>query len=306
MTYAGITFDMALLNDAIQIFILYLVFYWVLRAAKGSRFGQVLTGGGMLFAALIAFTYLFHFDVLSRIVKGLLLYFALSSVVIFQPEIRRILATIGSLLFQDRNRYMNFHGRITPELLTTYICKLAQRKMGALLAIERGISLSGYEISGVMLDAIISAELLLSIFKEPMPLHDGGVVIRHGRLSSAHCLFPVSVRTELSESGMRHRAAVGLSEETDALVVVVSEETGRVSVAYNGRLIRYPDVEENSQAALLRWIRKAMPQQKTAYEQLADWFNHRREKAARLFGRSHKTPPAAKAPAAVSQEGTSK
>ena len=99
---------------------------------------------------------------------------------------------------------------------------------------------------------------------------------------------------------------MGLSEETDALVVVVSEETGRVSVAYNGRLIRYPDVEENSQAALLRWIRKAMPRQKTAYEQLADWFNHRREKAARLFGRSHKTPPAAKAPAAVSQEGTSK
>ena len=198
----------------------------------------------MLFAALIAFTYLFHFDVLSRIVKGLLLYFALSSVVIFQPEIRRILATIGSLLFQDRNRYMNFHGRITPELLTTYICKLAQRKMGALLAIERGISLSGYEISGVMLDAIISAELLLSIFKEPMPLHDGGVVIRHGRLSSAHCLFPVSVRTELSESGMRHRAAVGLSEETDALVVVVSEETGNVSFVRGGEITTVNDVKE--------------------------------------------------------------
>ena len=307
MTFAGITFDMALLNDVIQIFILYLVFYWVLRAAKGSRFGQVLTGGGMLFAALIAFTYLFHFDVLSRIVKGLLLYFALSSVVIFQPEIRRILATIGSLLFQDRNRYVNFHGRITPELLTTYVCKLAQRRMGALLAIERGISLTGYETSGVMLDAIISAELLLSIFKEPMPLHDGGVVIRHGRLSSAHCLFPVSVHTELSESGMRHRAAVGLSEETDALVVGVSEETGRVSVAYNGRLIRYPDVEENSQAALLRWIRKAMPRQKTIYERLADWFSQRREKTARLFGRSRKAAPAVqKKSAAISQEGTSK
>ena len=307
MTYAGITFDMALLNDIVQIFILYMVFYWVLRAAKGSRFGQVLTGGGMLFAALIAFTYLFHFDVLSRIVKGLLLYFALSSVVIFQPEIRRILATIGSLLFQDRNRYVNFHGRITPELLTTYVCKLAKQRMGALLAIERGISLTGYETSGVMLDAIISAELLLSIFKEPMPLHDGGVVIRHGRLSSAHCLFPVSVRTELSESGMRHRAAVGLSEETDALVVVVSEETGRVSVAYNGRLIRYPDVEENSQASLLRWIRKAMPRQKTIYERLADWFSQRREKTARLFGRSHKAVPAAKKESAsTSQEGTSK
>jgi len=266
----------------------------------------VLTGGVMLFAVLIAFTYLFHFDVLSRIVKGLLLYLALSSVVIFQPEIRRILATIGSLLFQDRNRYMNFPGRITPELLTSSICKLARRKMGALLAIERGISLKGYEASGVMLDAIISEELLLSIFKEPMPLHDGGVIIRHGRLSSAHCLFPVSVRSELSESGMRHRAAVGLSEETDALVVVVSEETGHVSVAYNGRLIRYPDMGENSQAALLRKIRKAMPRQKTIYERLADWLARPREKMARLFGRSHKAVPTTRASAATSQEGTFK
>ena len=288
MTIGGFEFNLALINDIVQIIILYLVFYWVLRAAKGSRFGQVLTGVGLLFAALIAFTYLFHFDVLSRIVQGLLFYLALSSVVIFQPEIRRILATIGSLLFQDRMRYMNYRGHITPELLTNYICKLAGRQMGALLAIERGISLTGYETSGVALDAIISPELLTSIFKEPMPLHDGGVVIRHGRISAAHCLFPVSVRSELSESGMRHRAAVGLSEETDALVIVVSEETGRISVAHNGRLIRYPDTGDDSRASLIRWIRKAMPQQKTAYEQLADWFNRRREKAARLFSNQKK------------------
>ena len=288
MTVGGISLNLALLNDAVQIFILYMVFYWVLRAAKGSRFGQVLTGVGLLFTALIAFTYLFHFDVLSRLVQMLLFYLALSSVVIFQPEIRRILATIGSLLFQDRNRYLNYRARMTPELLVGHICKLAERRMGALLAFERGISLKGYETSGVVLDAIISAELLLSIFKEPMPLHDGGVVIRHGRISSAHCLFPVSLRAELSESGMRHRAAVGISEETDALVVVVSEETGRVSVAHNGRLIRYPDTGEESRISLLRWIRKAMPQQKTAYEQLAEWFARRREKAARLFLRSRK------------------
>ena len=278
MTLGGIAFDLALLNDAVQIFILYMVFYWLLRAARGSRFGQVLTGVGLLFAALTAFTYLFHFDVLSRIVQGLLFYLALSSVVIFQPEIRRILATIGSLLFQDRNRFLNYRRTVTPEMLTAHICKLAQRQMGALLAFERGISLKGYETSGVVLDAIISAELLLSIFKEPMPLHDGGVVIRHGRISSAHCLFPVSVRTELSESGM-------LSEETDALVIVVSEETGRISVAHNGRLIRYPDIGEDSRASLVRWIRKAMPQQKTATEQIVDWFNHRREKAAKMFSR---------------------
>lgn len=289
MTFGGITFDWALLNDVVQIFILYLVFYWVLRAAKGSRFGQVLTGVGFLFAALYAFTYLFHFDVLSRLVQGLLFYLALSTVVIFQPEIRRVLATIGSLLFQDRNRTLNYRTRITPELFTSHIFKLAQRKMGALIAFERGISLRGYETSGVNLDALITSELLVSIFTEPLPLHDGGVVIRHGRLASAHCLFPVSVRSELSESGMRHRAAVGLSEETDALVVVVSEETGRVSVAHNGRLIRYPDTGDESRASLLRWIRKAMPQQKTAYEQVADWLRRRSDKAQKYFSRSDKT-----------------
>ena len=286
MTLYGITFDMELLKDAVQIFILYIVFYWILRAAKGSWFGQVLTGAGLLFALLIAFTYLFHFDVLLRIVQGLLFYLALSSVVIFQPEIRRILATIGSAIFpKGRARDLNYRGRVTPEMLVECICRLAQRRMGALLAIERGISLKGYENSGVMLDAVISAELLLSIFKEPMPLHDGGVIIRQGRISSAHCIFPVSVRSELSESGMRHRAAVGLSEETDALVIVVSEETSRISVAHNGRLIRYPDAGEDTQALLLRWISKAMPRQKSRYEQIANWFNHRREKASKIFSK---------------------
>ena len=108
-----------------------------------------------------------------------------------------------------------------------------------------------------------------------MPLHDGGMIVRGGRLASAHCLFPVSSRGDLSSSGMRHRAAVGLSEETDALVVVVSEETGRVSIAYNGRLIRYPDSSEDSRQALLRWIAKAMPQKKTALEAIGAWLRKR-------------------------------
>ncbi len=296
MMFCGIVFDWTLLNDVVQIFILYLVFYWVLRAAKGSRFGQVLTGVGLLFAALIAFTYLFHFDVLSRLVQGLLFYLALSSVVIFQPEIRRILATIGSLMFQDRSRIASYRAHITPEAFTDHIFKLARCKMGALIAFERGISLRGYETNGVNLDALVSAELLFSIFTEPLPLHDGGVIVRQGRLASAHCLFPVSSRTELSISGMRHRAAVGLSEETDALVVVVSEETGRISVAHNGRLIRFNDAGEESRAALLRWIRKAMPQRKTAYEQLADWLRRHGETAQHFLRRAEKSAKAADAP----------
>ena len=280
--------------DVIQIFILYLVIYAILKGARGSRFGQVLMGSFVLFALLIAFTLVFHFDVLSVIVRWLLLYLALSSVVIFQDEIRRILATMGSFLFQDRARTRALlRDRITPEDFTTIIFKLARRRVGALVAFERGISLRGFETTGVALDALISSELFFSIFTEPMPLHDGGVVIRHGRVAAAHCLFPVSSKGDLSTSGMRHRAAVGVTEQTDALVIVVSEETGRVSVAHNGRLIRYPDAEEDSRMAVLRWIRKAMPQQKSAAESMADWMKRRRDKAARLFRRHHGVPDAA-------------
>ncbi len=290
---------MSYVPDVIQIFILYMVIYAILKGARGSRFGQVLMGSFVLFALLIAFTLVFHFDVLSVIVRWLLLYLALSSVVIFQDEIRRILATMGSFLFQDRTRAHAFAGgRVTPEDLTTIIFKLAKKRTGALVAFERGISLRGFETTGVALAAIISSELFFSIFTEPMPLHDGGVVIRHGRVAAAHCLFPVSSQSDLSASGMRHRAAVGLSEQTDALVIAVSEETGKVSVAHNGRLIRYPDAEENSRTAVLRWVRKAMPQQKTTAEAMSDWMKRRTDK---LFRRRHDAPEAAKSAAAAQE-----
>ncbi len=275
------SFDWAYVNDALQIAILYFAFYGILKAARGSRFGQALMGVGILFAALIAFTYLFHFDVLATIVQWTLIYLAISSVVIFQPEIRRGLATMGSLLFaEERKRHIE--RRITPELFVDCVFTLAKHRLGALLAFERAISLRSYETSGVEIDALPSPELLITLFTEPLPLHDGGMVVRKGRLASAHCLFPVSSKPSLSSSGMRHRAAVGLSEETDALVVVVSEETGRVSVAYNGRLIRYPDASDASREALLRWIRKAMPTEKTALESIASWIRKRRRNLAHV------------------------
>lgn len=267
---------LSLIPDLIQIAILYFAFYAIIKAARGSRFGQVLMGAVLLFALLIAFTYLFHFDVLAKIIQTLVIYLLLSTVVIFQPEIRRILATMGSLLFQDPQRTAHHH-RLSPDLFVSILFKLAKARTGALIAFERGISLRGFDASGVSLDAIISTELLFSVFTVPQPLHDGGAIIRNGRLAAAHCLFPVSNQSELSTSGMRHRAAVGLSEETDALVVVVSEETGRISIAHNGKLIRYSSSESESREALLRWIRKAMPIQKTATETIADWIHRHRK-----------------------------
>ncbi|MGN0845984.1 MAG: diadenylate cyclase [Kiritimatiellia bacterium] len=263
--------------DIIQIAILYFAIYSILRATRGSRVGQVLMGVGVLFAALIAFTFLFHFDVLQEILKTLLIYLSLSTVVIFQPEIRRMLATLGSLLVEDRRRTLGMGARVTPEAVVDIAFQLAHIRMGALIAFERAISLRGIEATGVTLDARISHELLVSIFTPPLPLHDGGVIVRNGRLAAAHCLFPVSgTPDELFSSGMRHRAAVGLSEETDALVLVVSEERGLVSVAHNGRLIRYPNLSDDSRKAVLRWVRKAMPQQKTMGDVFAEWIAKRR------------------------------
>lgn len=248
---------MEIVSIFIEIGILSLVFYAILKGAKGSRFGQALMGVGVLVSILTLFTYLFHFHVLSLLIKYLLIYFAISSVVIFQPEIRRFLATIGALGNIKNRKGTNRHTPLTSELFAEIVQELSAKRMGALFAFERGISLRGYEESGTALDAVISPELIVTLFTPPLPLHDGGAVIRNGRLASAHCLFPVSHNPSLARNGMRHRAAVGISEETDAIVIIVSEETGNVSVAHNGKIITYP--ADAGTAALSRWISKALP-----------------------------------------------
>ena len=240
----------------LQIAILYFVFYAILKGAKGSRFGQALMGFGILAALLIAFAYLFHFDVLTRIVQFLLIYIAVSTVVIFQPEIRRILSAVGAFGFLEKPK-SGPGDAATPDLVVETLIYLADKRIGALLAFERGISLRGYEETGVLLDAVFSRGLVTSIFTPPLPLHDGGAVLRNGRLSSAHCIFPVSNNPDLIASGMRHRAAVGLSEDTDALVVAVSEETGDISVARNGKLFRYSG--EQRAESLHRWLARTLP-----------------------------------------------
>ena len=240
----------------IQIAILYCVIYTILKGAKGSRFGQVLMGFGILAALLIAFAYLFNFDVLTRIVQFLLVYIAVSTVVIFQPEIRRILSAMGAFGYFEKPKYGPGYAP-TPDLVVETLIHLADRRIGVLLAFERGISLRGYEETGLALDAVFSRELMTSIFTPPLPLHDGGSVLRGGRISSAHCIFPVSNNPDLISNGMRHRAAVGLSEETDALVIAVSEETGDISVARNGKLFRYSGDQRAD--ALHRWVASTLP-----------------------------------------------
>ena len=255
MDFAQI-WDSVSVSAVVQIAILYVVIYMILKYAKGSRFGQALMGVGILAATMFAFTFLFHFDVLSTLIQYLLLYLAISTVVIFQPEIRRVLSQVGAFGYLEKPKH-RANGSATPEFVVETIVALSDRRVGALLAFERGISLRSYEDTGVVTDAVFTRELVETIFTPPLPLHDGGVILRNGRLAAAHCVFPVSNNPELISSGMRHRAAVGLSEETDALIVVVSEETGAVSVAHNGKLIRYQG-DQRAQS-LARWVTKAMP-----------------------------------------------
>lgn len=255
------------LNDLAQITVLYFSIYATIRFVKGTRSAQILLGFCVLVVVLLGSTALFRFDVLSRIVFFLLIYLALSMIVVFQQEIRRMLALLGGQRLIGK-RAVSRHDSV-PEILCKSVHFLSKSRIGALIAVERGVSLTSYEDSGVRLKALVSRELMVSIFTPPLPLHDGGIIIRDGRIAAAHCIFPVSNQAELISSGMRHRAAVGLTEETDAVVLVVSEETGKISVAHNGRLHRY--AKKDVEKVMLRWLRKAMPAENKRAFSLSEW-----------------------------------
>lgn len=245
------------LDDVVQILILYFVIYGLIRFIKGTRSAQMLLGIGVVVMSSLFLIWLFDLDVLARIFYYLLGYLAIGIVIVFQHEIRRGLALIGGRRIFLATRVEEAWKGEVPEVLCRTALEMSRMKMGALIAVERGISLMSYEATGVRVDAIPSRELLISIFTPPLPLHDGGVIIRDGRIASAHCLFPLSTHSGVS-TGMRHRSALGLSEETDAVILVVSEETGAVSIAYNGHINRYLPAD-NIPRMVLRWLRLAMP-----------------------------------------------
>ncbi len=166
-----------------------------------------------------------------------MLYISIAFLVIFQPEIRRVLAKLGRQPMWKSSGMASQKNLVEPIMQTVQI--LSQRKIGALIAIEREIGTRALQDTGIKINSAMSSELLSTIFFPHTPLHDGGVIISGDRICAAGCLFPLSQKTELSKTlGTRHRAAIGITEETDAVVVVISEETGAVSVAYNGRLRR--------------------------------------------------------------------
>ncbi len=230
-------FDLPNLAGWVEIFVLAAMFYYVFRLFKGTRGAAILTGLIILYGSLYALTIITHLEILNWLLSKLMLYLSLAFVVIFQPEIRRVLSKLGRQPIWRSNGTTSQINLVEPLMQTVQL--LSKRKIGALIAIEREIGTRTIQDSGTRLNSVVSAELLSTLFFPHTPLHDGGVIISGDRVCAAGCLFPLSQKEELSKTlGTRHRAAIGITEETDAIVVVVSEETGAVSVAYNGRLRR--------------------------------------------------------------------
>lgn len=233
------------LNDVwrpvVEILILTVAIYYSLRFLRGTRGLPVVIGFLVLLLAFGMVTYLLNLQVLRYLLGTFSAFFILAVLVLFQPELRRMLAEIGNLqLFVTAHEQ-----RENIEVIVQTAERLSDVRIGALIAIERSIHLQEAVESGIVVDCEATPEMLETIFFPNNAIHDGGVIIKGNRIACAACIFPLTQRQDLNKSlGTRHRAALGLSEETDAVVVIVSEETGAMSYSYKGQLVRNLTSEE--------------------------------------------------------------
>ena len=225
------------MRDAIDIVLVAAVLYRIFIMFKGTRTVQMLAGlGGLMVASFMAR----RLELFSTawILDNFWSFWVLALIVLFQPELRRALAQIGqSPLLQGMTRASREERRHVIDDVVEAADTLAGKRIGALMVLERTAGLRQYAELGVELDAVVSADLLVSLFLPYSPLHDGAVLIRGTRVAAAGCFLPLSRNTQLGRSmGTRHRAALGVSEETDAVVLAVSEESGRISIAVDGQI----------------------------------------------------------------------
>jgi diadenylate cyclase len=237
-------------RNPVEVVILFLLVFGLLTFLRGTRGEGILKGLGAFlifsFVGLLGIARVFQFERLEFLLDSIFKTSVLALVVIFQPELRRGLVKIVQIPFAEALA----ESRVVEEV-SNAAAKLAKLKVGALIALERQTGLKVYTENAVRLDAEVKAELLYIVFFPGSPLHDGAVVIQQGRVAAAGCLFPLTDNPEVSKSyGTRHRAGIGLSEETDGLVVIVSEETGAISLAEGGRLHR--DLDREQLLTLLR------------------------------------------------------
>ena len=228
-------------RDLLDMAIVGFVFYKILTLMKSTRAASLLKGV-LVFLAALMLSYILQMRSITFIMRSLVSWGVLALVILFQPEIRRILEEVGS------RRFIAFFSRAEAGTAveqaidqTVLACtEMSQSRTGALIVFERENLLDDMVRSGTVLDAAVSSELLKNIFFVKAPMHDGAVIVRNGRVLGAGCMLPLSKNVNLSRDlGMRHRAGIGMSENADAVVVIVSEETGSISVAIGGMLKRH-------------------------------------------------------------------
>ena len=239
------------LTDIIEIIIISVLIYYMLVWIKDTR-AWMLLRGILVILAFVLLAVLFEMNTIVWIADKLFNVAMIAVVVIFQPEMRKALENLGrknilvNLFNFDFNKVEN--GKFSDKTITELVkaCyEMGKVKTGALIVVEDEIVLTEYERTGIAVDGILTSQLLINIFEHNTPLHDGAVIIRGDRITSATCYLPLSDNMTISKDlGTRHRAALGMSEVCDALVIVVSEETGLVSVASGGRLLRAINAEE--------------------------------------------------------------
>lgn len=234
--------------DVLQVALLTTGIYYAFLWLKGTRAAQILMGVGAVFLAIFLVTSFLDLDVVNVLLRWITVVLMLALLVVFQPELRRMLSVLGK-----NTAVQLLQGKVpeTPaELLVRVTRNLANRRLGALLVVERAVALDRWCETGTQLDALISEDLLISIFTPPLPLHDGAVILRGERIRAARCILPIDNELRLQGMGTRHRAALSLSAECDALILVVSEERGQISVARDGNLMR--DLSDRQLERLLR------------------------------------------------------
>ena len=255
--------------DIVEILIISVIVYEIMLWIKNTK-AWMLLRGMLTLAAFILIAAIFQMHTILYLAEAAINVLALAAVVVFQPELRRALEKLG-----EKNMFSNFtlfdknkeNQRFTDETIEGIVRAcfgMGSVKTGALIVVEQAIHLTEYERTGIELDCKVSEQILVNIFEHNTPLHDGAVIVRGDRITSATCYLPLSDNMQINKNlGTRHRAALGISEVSDALVIVVSEETGYVSVAMGGQLVR--GVTAEYLTARLSQIQYRMPDAKKRF-----------------------------------------
>ena len=224
-------------RDLLDIAIVSILIYEVLKLIRGTRAAQMAVGAGLV-VVLLFFSQAAQLETVNWLIRNMVGYIVFAAIVIFQSDIRRALAHFGQAPFFRLLAKTEGTEEVIEEIVVA-ASMLAGQRVGAIIAVEREIGLRNYIEGGIPLDARVTYDLLVAIFQPTSPLHDGAVIIHEERIAAAACFLPLTVNPRLGrELGSRHRAAIGLTEESDAVAVVVSEETGVISLVLDGRIDR--------------------------------------------------------------------